>query len=182
MLTLRPWGTRLGSSLLVGCSPRDSGFGVPALQLAPANPCCPHPPSFSFSALQGWGFLLMVPVPVSHHPRRAEKSPSPPRLPPPHLSPAGLNTQTPPGLTPLAPSRLLCPGPLLGSSRGVVPISTPSGCSPPSFPSARENYLFTCSCPKCLAQADDADVTSDEEEEGEGETDDAELEDEMTDV
>uniref|UniRef100_A0A8D0FHH0 Protein-lysine N-trimethyltransferase SMYD5 n=1 Tax=Strix occidentalis caurina TaxID=311401 RepID=A0A8D0FHH0_STROC len=45
-----------------------------------------------------------------------------------------------------------------------------------------ENYLFTCSCPKCLAQADDADVTSDEEEEGEGETDDAELEDEMTDV
>lgn len=47
---------------------------------------------------------------------------------------------------------------------------------------ARENYLFTCSCPKCLAQADDADVTSDEEEEGEGETDDAELEDEMTDV
>uniref|UniRef100_A0A8B9G596 Protein-lysine N-trimethyltransferase SMYD5 n=1 Tax=Amazona collaria TaxID=241587 RepID=A0A8B9G596_9PSIT len=46
----------------------------------------------------------------------------------------------------------------------------------------RENYLFTCSCPKCLAQADDADLTSDEEEEGEGETDDAELEDEMTDV
>ncbi|NWY72280.1 SMYD5 protein, partial [Erithacus rubecula] len=46
----------------------------------------------------------------------------------------------------------------------------------------RENYLFTCSCPKCLAQADEADVTSDEEEEGEGETDDAELEDEMTDV
>ncbi|XP_064007271.1 histone-lysine N-trimethyltransferase SMYD5 isoform X4 [Pogoniulus pusillus] len=46
----------------------------------------------------------------------------------------------------------------------------------------RENYLFTCSCPKCLVQADDADVTSDEEEEGEGETDDAELEDEMTDV
>uniref|UniRef100_A0A8C3BTI1 Protein-lysine N-trimethyltransferase SMYD5 n=1 Tax=Cairina moschata TaxID=8855 RepID=A0A8C3BTI1_CAIMO len=46
----------------------------------------------------------------------------------------------------------------------------------------RENYLFTCSCPKCLAQADDPDATSDEEEEGEGETDDAELEDEMTDV
>lgn len=46
----------------------------------------------------------------------------------------------------------------------------------------RENYLFTCSCPKCLAQADDPDVTSDEEEEAEGETDDAELEDEMTDV
>uniref|UniRef100_A0A8B9I959 Protein-lysine N-trimethyltransferase SMYD5 n=1 Tax=Anser brachyrhynchus TaxID=132585 RepID=A0A8B9I959_9AVES len=46
----------------------------------------------------------------------------------------------------------------------------------------RENYLFACSCPKCLAQADDPDATSDEEEEGEGETDDAELEDEMTDV
>lgn len=42
--------------------------------------------------------------------------------------------------------------------------------------------MFTCSCPKCLAQADDPDVTSDEEEEAEGETDDAELEDEMTDV
>ena len=42
--------------------------------------------------------------------------------------------------------------------------------------------MFACSCPKCLAQADDPDVTSDEEEEGEGETDDAELEDEMTDV
>lgn len=53
---------------------------------------------------------------------------------------------------------------------------------PPACPPSRENYLFTCSCPKCLAQADDADVTSDEEEEGEGETDDAELEDEMTDV
>ncbi|XP_060103236.1 histone-lysine N-trimethyltransferase SMYD5 [Heteronotia binoei] len=47
----------------------------------------------------------------------------------------------------------------------------------------RENYLFICSCPKCLAQADDPDVTSEEEEEeGEGEPDDAELEDEMTDV
>ncbi|XP_067389643.1 histone-lysine N-trimethyltransferase SMYD5 [Emydura macquarii macquarii] len=49
----------------------------------------------------------------------------------------------------------------------------------------RENYLFTCSCPKCLAQADDASLTSEEEEEeleGEGETDAAELEDEMTDV
>ena len=42
--------------------------------------------------------------------------------------------------------------------------------------------MFTCSCPKRLAQADDPDVTSDEEEEAEGETDDAELEDEMTDV
>ncbi|XP_078530609.1 protein-lysine N-trimethyltransferase SMYD5 [Lissotriton helveticus] len=48
----------------------------------------------------------------------------------------------------------------------------------------RENYLFVCSCPKCLDQADDTSVTSEEEEEieGEGETDDAELEDEMTDV
>uniref|UniRef100_A0A8D0HB95 Protein-lysine N-trimethyltransferase SMYD5 n=1 Tax=Sphenodon punctatus TaxID=8508 RepID=A0A8D0HB95_SPHPU len=44
----------------------------------------------------------------------------------------------------------------------------------------RENYLFICSCPKCLAQADDLSITSEEEEEGE--TDDAELEDEMTDV
>ncbi|XP_030046815.1 protein-lysine N-trimethyltransferase SMYD5 [Microcaecilia unicolor] len=46
----------------------------------------------------------------------------------------------------------------------------------------RENYLFICSCPKCLEQAEDASVTSEEEEEPEGETDDAELEDEMTDV
>ncbi|XP_071982530.1 protein-lysine N-trimethyltransferase SMYD5 [Engystomops pustulosus] len=41
----------------------------------------------------------------------------------------------------------------------------------------RENYLFVCSCPKCLSQSEDPDVTSEEEEE-----DDAELEDEMTDV
>ncbi|KAM9329055.1 protein-lysine N-trimethyltransferase SMYD5 [Gastrophryne carolinensis] len=48
----------------------------------------------------------------------------------------------------------------------------------------RENYLFVCSCPKCLSQAEHPDVTSDEDEDGEleGETDDAELEDEMTDV
>lgn len=58
----------------------------------------------------------------------------------------------------------------------------------------RENYLFTCSCPKCLDQADDPDLTSedddDEEEDDddddevdvEGETEEAELEDEMTDV
>ena len=49
----------------------------------------------------------------------------------------------------------------------------------------RENYLFVCSCPKCLAQANDPDVTSEEEEEeeeAEGEPEDAELEDEMTDV
>lgn len=70
------------------------------------------------------------------------------------------------------------PDPLPSSSVGLVPVSVPSLFLLPS----RENYLFTCSCPKCLAQADDADVTSDEEEEGEGETDDAELEDEMTDV
>uniref|UniRef100_G3VS87 Protein-lysine N-trimethyltransferase SMYD5 n=1 Tax=Sarcophilus harrisii TaxID=9305 RepID=G3VS87_SARHA len=49
----------------------------------------------------------------------------------------------------------------------------------------RENYLFVCSCPKCLAEAEDPSVTSDEEEEEEeeeGEPEDAELEDEMTDV
>ncbi|XP_075040255.1 protein-lysine N-trimethyltransferase SMYD5 [Mixophyes fleayi] len=51
----------------------------------------------------------------------------------------------------------------------------------------RENYLFVCSCPKCLSQSEDPDVTSEEEEEEddadlEGEADDAELEDEMTDV
>lgn len=36
----------------------------------------------------------------------------------------------------------------------------------------RENYLFMCSCPKCLSQVDDPDVTSEEdmsEVEGEGE-------------
>jgi hypothetical protein len=32
----------------------------------------------------------------------------------------------------------------------------------------RENYLFVCQCPKCLSEADDADITSDEEEEMEG--------------
>lgn len=50
---------------------------------------------------------------------------------------------------------------------------------------ARENYLFNCSCPKCLAEADDPNVTSEEEEEEdeeEGEPEDAELGDEMTDV
>ncbi|XP_040275331.1 SET and MYND domain-containing protein 5 [Bufo bufo] len=41
----------------------------------------------------------------------------------------------------------------------------------------RENYLFVCSCPKCLSQSEDPDVTSEEEDE-----EDAELEDEMTDV
>ncbi|XP_043920389.1 SET and MYND domain-containing protein 5 [Protopterus annectens] len=52
----------------------------------------------------------------------------------------------------------------------------------------RENYLFTCSCPKCLDQADDPDLTSEDEDEdddeidAEGETEEAELEDEMTDV
>ena len=28
----------------------------------------------------------------------------------------------------------------------------------------RENYLFNCLCPKCIAQADDPDITSEEEE------------------
>ncbi|XP_062903248.1 histone-lysine N-trimethyltransferase SMYD5 [Mobula hypostoma] len=48
----------------------------------------------------------------------------------------------------------------------------------------RENYLFVCSCPKCVAQAGDLDLTSEEEEEEEveGEAEGAELEDEMTDV
>ncbi|XP_006629574.2 histone-lysine N-trimethyltransferase SMYD5 [Lepisosteus oculatus] len=47
----------------------------------------------------------------------------------------------------------------------------------------RENYLFVCSCPKCHSQADDPDVTSEEEEEeGDGETEGDDLEDEMTDV
>uniref|UniRef100_A0AAY4DHY0 Protein-lysine N-trimethyltransferase SMYD5 n=1 Tax=Denticeps clupeoides TaxID=299321 RepID=A0AAY4DHY0_9TELE len=43
----------------------------------------------------------------------------------------------------------------------------------------RENYLFVCSCSKCTSQADEPDVTSDEEEDGEAE---GETEDEMTDV
>lgn len=44
--------------------------------------------------------------------------------------------------------------------------------------------MFICSCPKCLAEADDPNVTSEEEEEEdeEGEPEDAELGDEMTDV
>ncbi|KAM9053482.1 protein-lysine N-trimethyltransferase SMYD5 isoform 3-T3 [Megaptera novaeangliae] len=49
----------------------------------------------------------------------------------------------------------------------------------------RENYLFVCSCPKCLAEADEPNMTSeeeDEEEDEEGEPEDAELGDEMTDV
>ncbi|XP_056674943.1 histone-lysine N-trimethyltransferase SMYD5, partial [Monodelphis domestica] len=53
----------------------------------------------------------------------------------------------------------------------------------------RENYLFVCSCPKCLAEAEDPSVTSEEEEEDEDEDEEeegapeaAELEDEMTDV
>ncbi|XP_018425639.1 PREDICTED: SET and MYND domain-containing protein 5 [Nanorana parkeri] len=48
----------------------------------------------------------------------------------------------------------------------------------------RENYLFICACAKCLSQSEDADVTSEEEDEDAEleETDDAELEDEMTDV
>ncbi|KAI1883796.1 hypothetical protein AGOR_G00235280 [Albula goreensis] len=49
----------------------------------------------------------------------------------------------------------------------------------------RENYLFQCSCPRCMAQADEPDLTSEEEDddgEGEGETEGDEAEDEMTDV
>ncbi|XP_066524696.1 histone-lysine N-trimethyltransferase SMYD5 [Hoplias malabaricus] len=46
----------------------------------------------------------------------------------------------------------------------------------------RENYLFVCSCQKCMSQIDDADLTSEDEEEGEGETEGDDMEDEMTDV
>lgn len=47
----------------------------------------------------------------------------------------------------------------------------------------RENYLFVCSCSKCMSQMDEPDVTSEEEEgEAEGETEGDEMEDEMTDV
>ncbi|CAB1337464.1 unnamed protein product [Coregonus sp. 'balchen'] len=48
----------------------------------------------------------------------------------------------------------------------------------------RENYLFVCSCPKCLSQMDELDLTSEEEEEeeeGEGETEGDDME-EITDV
>ncbi|XP_008324735.1 protein-lysine N-trimethyltransferase SMYD5 [Cynoglossus semilaevis] len=49
----------------------------------------------------------------------------------------------------------------------------------------RENYLFVCSCPRCVSQMDELDMTSEEEEEeeeAEGETEGDEMEDEMTDV
>ncbi|XP_072353849.1 protein-lysine N-trimethyltransferase SMYD5 [Scyliorhinus torazame] len=46
----------------------------------------------------------------------------------------------------------------------------------------RDNYLFICSCPKCVAQMDDPDLTSEEEEELEADAESAVLEDEMTDV
>uniref|UniRef100_A0AAY5F2R2 Protein-lysine N-trimethyltransferase SMYD5 n=1 Tax=Electrophorus electricus TaxID=8005 RepID=A0AAY5F2R2_ELEEL len=46
----------------------------------------------------------------------------------------------------------------------------------------RENYLFVCSCQKCTSQVDDPDVTSEDEEEGEGDTEGDDMEDEMTDV
>ncbi|XP_061109096.1 histone-lysine N-trimethyltransferase SMYD5 isoform X3 [Conger conger] len=49
----------------------------------------------------------------------------------------------------------------------------------------RENYLFLCTCPRCISQVEEADTTSEEEEEdgdGEGETEGDEAEDEMTDV
>ncbi|KAK2904381.1 histone-lysine N-trimethyltransferase SMYD5 [Channa argus] len=45
----------------------------------------------------------------------------------------------------------------------------------------RANYLFVCSCPKCISQMDELDATSEEEEEEEGEAE-GETEDEMTDV
>ena len=37
--------------------------------------------------------------------------------------------------------------------------------------SFRENYLFNCCCQKCISQADDPDVTSDEEDEEEMDAD-----------
>uniref|UniRef100_A0A8C8M2A5 Protein-lysine N-trimethyltransferase SMYD5 n=1 Tax=Oncorhynchus tshawytscha TaxID=74940 RepID=A0A8C8M2A5_ONCTS len=43
----------------------------------------------------------------------------------------------------------------------------------------RENYLFVCSCPKCVSQMDELDLTSSEEEEEEEEDD---MEEEITDV
>ncbi|XP_037117571.1 SET and MYND domain-containing protein 5 [Syngnathus acus] len=53
----------------------------------------------------------------------------------------------------------------------------------------RENYMFVCSCVKCISQMDEPDVTSEEEEddeeeeaEAEGETEGHDMEDEMTDV
>uniref|UniRef100_A0A3Q3DUR0 Protein-lysine N-trimethyltransferase SMYD5 n=1 Tax=Hippocampus comes TaxID=109280 RepID=A0A3Q3DUR0_HIPCM len=53
----------------------------------------------------------------------------------------------------------------------------------------RENYMFVCSCAKCVSQTDEPDVTSEEEEddeeeeaEAEGATEGDEMEDEMTDV
>ncbi|XP_036406968.1 SET and MYND domain-containing protein 5 [Megalops cyprinoides] len=49
----------------------------------------------------------------------------------------------------------------------------------------RENYLFVCTCPRCVSQAEDPDLTSEDDEEdgdGEAETEGDELEDEMTDV
>lgn len=52
----------------------------------------------------------------------------------------------------------------------------------------RQNYLFSCSCPKCVSQMEELDVTSEEDEEdeddveAEGETEGDEMEDEMTDV
>lgn len=42
----------------------------------------------------------------------------------------------------------------------------------------RENYLFSCQCPLCLSQADDPDVTS--EEEGAVDDDDESVDDTET--
>ncbi|CAM9461953.1 unnamed protein product [Lampetra planeri] len=41
----------------------------------------------------------------------------------------------------------------------------------------RDNYLFTCACPKCLAQAGDPDETSDEDEDEEDDENDGEMTD-----
>lgn len=48
-----------------------------------------------------------------------------------------------------------------------VPLHFPTFCIKQKSIYYRENYLFTCDCPKCLCEADEPDVTSDEEEEEE---------------
>ena len=40
----------------------------------------------------------------------------------------------------------------------------------------RENYLFSCQCSRCLSQADDPDITSEEEDE-ELDSEDPDMED-----
>ena len=39
----------------------------------------------------------------------------------------------------------------------------------------RENYLFNCQCPRCLSQADDPDVTS-EDDDDEDDDEDSDME------